>query len=90
MGQNEKLVLRYAYDNYLKTGDFYFVYHCSDSTEWFRVVEGMHYLYESGLVNEVPEIVKRGYGSAPMSLDIDGNITDRGIEKARLEWEFKD
>ena len=89
MSPNEKLVLRYVYENYLKTGDCYFVYHCNDDKEWLRVVDGMHYLYESGLVNEVPEIVKRGYGSAPMCLDIDGNITDRGIEKARFEWELK-
>lgn len=90
MGQYEKLVLRYAYDNYLKTGDYHFVYHCSDSTEWFYVIEGMHYLYESKFIDEVPEIVKRGFGSAPMILDIDGDITEMGIEKARLEWELKD
>ena len=89
MSPNEQLVLRYAYENYLKTGDYYFVYHCSDSAEWLRVVDGMHYLYVAGLVDEVPEIVKHGYGSAPMCLDIDGNITDRGIEEARLKWEFK-
>lgn len=52
-------------------------------------IDGMHYLYVSGLVDEVPEIVKSGYGSTPVCLDIGGSITDRGIEKARLEWELK-
>lgn len=89
MSPNERLVLRYAYENFMKTGDYYFVYPCADSTEWLRVIDGMHYLYVSGLVDEVPEIVKRGYGSTPVCLDIGGSITDRGIEKARLEWELK-
>lgn len=89
MSPNEKLVLRYAYENYLKTGDYYFVYRCKDSGEWLRVVDGMHYLYKSGLVAEVPEIVKHGYGSFPMRLDVSGTLTDRGLEKARLECELK-
>ena len=89
MSPNETLVLRYAYENYLKTGNYYFVYRCKDSEEWLRVISGIHYLYEYGFIDEVPEIVKRGHGSSPLFFSVDGNITDSGIEKARSEWELK-
>lgn len=89
MSPTAEKILRFAYSNYVETGNYYFVYQCQNSNDWYDAVIGAHQLFEDQLIDEVPDVVKSPSGSFPLTLHLDGNITESGIEKARVKWEFK-
>lgn len=81
-------ILHAAYENYLKTGDSYFVYPCTNSTDWLNAITGIKQLAQDGLIDEIPDFVLSGV-RAPVLASLDFNITAAGIEKICIERESK-
>lgn len=80
-------ILSSAYENYLKTGDYYFMYQWENRNEFEDAIIGASQLYQDKYIDDVPDYVKPGYSSSfSIPAVIDFNLTDAGIEYMRIHW----